>query len=39
VDVKVVRNNRTMAIRYVNMPENTRRRLMEYLNHMRYRED
>jgi hypothetical protein len=39
VDVKVVRNNRTMAIRYVNMPENTRRRLMEYLNHARYRED
>lgn len=39
IDIKVVRNNRTMAIRFVNMPETTHRRLMEYLNHMRYRED
>ncbi len=39
IDVKVVRNNRTMALRYVNITEKTLQCLKEYLNHMRYRKD
>lgn len=39
VDAKVVRNNRIMALQYIDLPESTHKYLMEYLNKKRYRKD
>jgi len=35
----VVRNNRIMALQYIELPDDIHSVLMEYLNKMRYRVD
>jgi len=39
IDMKVVRNNRILALHFIDLPEDIHAVLMDYLNKMRYRSD